>query len=91
MRVNNKIKQRLTSRKAIRYETYRFDRAREEIHMAEVRRSEALNMQARGAAGSSPPTRNETSDVQSSVIRNPAPDASPPSVPSTSRTFTVGN
>lgn len=53
------------------------------------RQSESRSMQARAAGSSAAPTRGQTSDDQSSVVRNPAPDASPPSVPSTSKTFTV--
>ena len=58
--------------------------------MDDIRHSDTRTLQARNAGGSSPPTRNDYSEAQSSVTRNPAPDASPPSVPSPSHTFTVG-
>jgi len=57
--------------------------------MSNNRQNEARDLVARAPGSSVPPTRGTTSEEQSSVVRNPAPDSSPPSVPSVSRTFTV--
>jgi hypothetical protein len=56
--------------------------------MQNTRQSESREMQARSGSTTAP-TRGDTTNDQSSVARNPAPDASPSAVPSTSRTFTV--
>jgi hypothetical protein len=57
--------------------------------MRNTQQSESRNMQARSAGGVTAPTRSDSTNEQSSVVRNPAPDASPSAVPSPSKTFTV--
>jgi hypothetical protein len=59
--------------------------------MARDRQTEARVLQSRASTGSGSPTRTNTSDEQSSIVRNPAPDASPPSAPSASHKFTVNS
>jgi hypothetical protein len=57
--------------------------------MQNARQSESREMQARTAGSTCAPTRSDSNNEQSSVVRNPAPDASPSAVPSPSKTFTV--
>ncbi len=48
-------------------------------------------VETRGSSNNSVPRRLDVHDEQSSVVRNPAPDASPPATPTNSRTFTVSS
>lgn len=61
----------------------------QEAQMRNNSPSDSREMQARSTGGTGAPTRSDSNNEQSSVVRNPAPDASPSAVPSPSKTFTV--